>query len=145
MSHRIDLPDGGWADIADPKELSNRSRKLLRRYAFPAYNARDHFADVVIPDGATDEQKAEAAIDALAATDPADLELVDNMQAAFIVAYVVAWSRTDALPTMDTVDDLPGPVFDVLAAETGKLGDGAVAFTPDDALDPASPTVPSPV
>lgn len=137
--HRIDLPGGGWADIAEPDELSNRNRKLVRRYAFPAYEIRDHFP---APGPALDPggPPAATALDIAAG----DMDIVSDMQAAFIVAYTVAWSFGD-LPTMDTVDDLPGPVFDALAEATAAQGDGSVDMSVDGAINPASPTVPSPV
>jgi hypothetical protein len=141
VTHRIDLPNGGWADICEATELSNRNRKLVRRYSLPAFKIRDRFADAPAdPANITPEESA-AALDHI---DPDDLDVVDAMQAAFIVAFTVAWSLDQPLPTLETVDDLPGPIFDILAAATAGQGDGTPDFGPDGAIDPASPTVPSP-
>jgi hypothetical protein len=69
------------------------------------------------------------------------------MKCASIVAYVSTWSLGLALPlTMDTVQDLPGPIWDALAAETFGKGDGAEKLddeSPGALLDRNSPPVPS--
>jgi hypothetical protein len=146
MATKIDLPDAGWAEIKDPTELTNRDRKLLRRYTFAARDAMaPKMQQLGIKPGTkasemTDEQNEK--LDALITVD--DMERVSEAQSAFIVAYTASWSLDRPLPTMDTVDDLPGPVFDRLAAATVDLGDGELDTSVDGAVDPASPTGPSP-
>lgn len=146
MSTKIDLPGGGWAEIKDPDELTNRDRKLLRRHVLAASGLREK----LIAAGVDPEAAKEAQIDAAAGAriaallTPDDMDLTDAAQGAFIVAYVASWDADRPLPTMDTVDDLPGPVYDVLAKATTALGDGSVEVSPDGAVDAASPTVPSP-
>ena len=145
MATKIDLPGGGWAEIKDPSDLTNRDRKLLRRHV---YAARDimatKMAKVGIKPGTARKDipaEAQAKLDELLTTD--DLDLINEAQAAFIVAYTASWSLDRPLPTMETVDDLPGQVFDAIAEATVDLGDGSLDTGVDGAVDPASPTGPS--
>ena len=147
MTTRIDLPGGAWADIKAPDELTNRDRKLLRRYAMGAMGVRSKllaagFGADQLATGISDPEIEAKIGDTLTAD---DLDATDSAQSAFIVSYLSAWSLDRPLPTMDTVDDLPGPVFDALAKATTSLGDATPDFGPDGAMDPASPTVPSTV
>jgi hypothetical protein len=139
---KIDLPDGGWAQLAEPEELTNRQRKMLRRSVAPVLDSdggpplRDRILEAGV------DPKDEATwVKAAGLLSAADLEAVDDIQAAFIVAYVREWSLDLPLPTMETVDDLPGPIFDALSEATRGLGTGE----PDLSVskDPDSPTVPS--
>lgn len=144
---RIDLPGGGWADIKDPADLTNRDRKLLRRHGMAAFTLRDKLA----ASGVKVDQSAIRSVDDIdddtamkigAALTADDLDLLDQSQASFIVVFTAAWSLDLPLPTMDTVDDLPGPIFDALAKATATLGDGTLD-TAIDVGDKSSPTGPS--
>lgn len=145
MGTKVDLPNGGWAEIKDPEELTNRDRKLLRRYVLGMRATREKLLAAGITPGVTpadlspeEEERLEGLLDA------DELDAISNVQGAFIVAYTASWSLDGPLPTMDTVDDLPGPVFDKLADATADLGDGSLEVSPDQALDADSPTGPSP-
>lgn len=123
MSRRIDLPGGAWADLKDPDELTNRDRKLLRRRVNSATKVGDRLRAL----GVTADMAREGVSDALAAQVEAVLDsdafdALSDAQGAFIVAYTAAWSLDRPLPTLDTVDDLPAPIFDALAEATSKLG-----------------------
>ena len=143
--HKIDLPGGGWASIKDPDELTNRERKLLRRHVFGATDLRSKLLAAGVKPGTRPEDVPEEVMEAIGETlELDDLEALSDTQSAFIVAYTAEWSLQRPLPTMDTVDDLPGPIFDALAAATAELGDGSLEVTPDQQPDPASPTGPSP-
>ena len=151
----VEWPDGsetgeGWADIKDPANLTNRDRKLLRRHALGAYNAlheRLGAAGISLDGSAADLAAGQVPVELAAQIGGAlqvdDLDAIDGAQAAFIVAYLLRWSYDRPLPTIDTVDDLPGPLYDTLAQATSKLGDGTVDTTAEGARDAASPTVPS--
>lgn len=123
MTTRIDLPGGAWADLKDPEELTNRERKMLRRRV----NAATKVGDELKAIGVTADMAREGVPDALAAQVEAVInedafDALSDAQAALIVAYVAAWSLDLPLPTLDTVDDLPAPVFDALAEATSKPG-----------------------
>lgn len=134
----LDLPDGGWVSVKKPSEITNRERKLLQRHGLPLYALRGKLKEK----GVTDEQLEADAIEAVAGNlDASDLEVASTAQAAYIVAYTKAWSLDLDLPTMDTVDDLPAPIFDVIAKATAQLGDGTVDTEPNPSR--SSPTSPS--
>jgi hypothetical protein len=140
VTTRIDLPDGQSAVLREPSELTNRHRKQLRRAAMPAYKIREKFVAADQPD---DTPTDTAGI--FDRADASDFDLVSDMQAAYIVTYLQEWTLDRPLPTADTVDDLPGPIFDILAKATTQLGIGSVKIDVDDAVNPESPTEPSPV
>ena len=122
MTTHIDLPDGGWAEIKGAAELTNRDRKLLRRHALAAFSLREKLGAAGITVDTADLQAVGEVPDDVAerigATfDADDLDMLDQVQAAFIVVYTVAWAPSGAAGTplgheltMDNVDDLPGPV-----------------------------------
>jgi hypothetical protein len=145
MSHKVDLPDGGWAEIRDPAELTTRQRSVVRRYMVPMARMRDKFAGMTAakPD-ATPEEQSEAILASIEAVGADGLDDMDAMYAAFIVTYLAGWSLDRPLPTTpDAALDLPGSLFDTLTRACINLGDGAVDFSVDGAVDPASPTEPS--
>lgn len=145
MARKIDLPGGGWASIKDPEELTNRDRKLLRRNAFAAVELGNKLRGLGVQPGADPQDIPDELAEKIAGVITADdWDLLSDSQAAFIVAYVGEWSLDRPLPTMDTVDDLPGPIFDALARATAGLGDGSLEVSPDQQTDPGSPTGPSP-
>ncbi len=153
MTRRVNLPGGGWADIKDPTELTNRDRKLLRRGVMPAMTVRTKLLDQVQASDIEAVQADPANIPADVAERLGgamtgdDMDAMSDAQAACIVAYTAAWSLdgTTAGPalTVDTVDDLPAPIFDLLAEQTAGLGDGTPTVSIDGAGDDSSPTVPS--
>jgi hypothetical protein len=149
----IDLPGGKHATLLDPKELTNRHRKLLRRAALPAYKIRGKFdalskSDDTEPGGDTEPESAAEAGKAspFDVADSEDFDKLSDMQATYILVYLQSWDLDRELPvTVDDVDDIPIPVFDELAKATTKLGMGGVEVDVDDVANPESPTGPSPV
>lgn len=143
MSHKVDLPDGGWAEIRDPKELTGRQRALVRRFTLPVAQLREKTSAMVSggPD-ATEDEKADAAVATLAALGADGMDAMDEMYAAFIVAYLASWSLEQPLPTTpDEVQDLTGTLIDALTRVCTAIGDGTVDFDPTPVAD--SPTEPS--
>ena len=144
MGRKVDLPGGGWANIKDPEELTNRDRKLLRRHAFGAVELGDKLRGLGVKPGTKPQDIPDDLAEQVAkAITPDDWDTLSDSQGAFIVAYTAEWSLDRPLPTMDDVDDLPGPIFDALAVATADLGDGSLEVTVDDQQDPGSPTGPS--
>ncbi len=148
---RIDLPGDGWADIKDPDDLTNRERKLLRRHGMASLHPprqdgrlRCQGRPGTIGRSVDDIPRGDASGSGRSLTAD-DLDLLDDAQSAFIVVFTAAWSLDLPLPTMDTVDDLPGPIWDVLAKATAALGDGTLDTSVDNVTDPSSPTGPSTV
>ena len=144
MTTRHDLPGGGWADIKDPTEVTNSERRLVRQYLMTAQSATSaKLASLGVTAEMSGNLPPELAAKVNAATTFEDLDLIDDAQAALIVAYTAGWSLERPLPTMGTVNDLPGPVYDALAQATTVIGDVALDTSVDGVRDPESPTMPS--
>lgn len=177
MTTRIDLPNGGWAELKTMEQLTNRERKLIQRHSLPAAKIaatlRDRMRGTDLDQLRSDPtavspELGERVADALTAD---DFDRLGDIQSALIVVHISSWSigdqaaeaygddlaavwaphpgsKADVLvstnPTMDTVDDLPGPVYDAFATATAVAAT-APDFGVDGVVDPASPTMPSPV
>jgi hypothetical protein len=71
--------------------------------------------------------------------DDADVNNVNAYQAVLILNMVKSWTLGE-LPTADTVEDLPSPVFQSLAAACANEFNKVLDFSPDGATDPLVPT-----
>ena len=149
MTQRIPLPDDAWAEIKEPKELTNRERKFLRRQSIAVLPLQAKLVEAGLgpSDVSAEGQVSDVATVKLFEMLGADnLDLLESIQSAAIVTYTLGWGykdETHPAPTMETVDDMPGFLYDALAKATFGLGDGTVDFGVDGAPDPSSPTVPS--
>jgi len=137
---RVELPNGGWADIRTENEIKVRQRKLIRSAAMAAISAVGHLPDS-LPTDAVEASKVDMS------TLDLSMEEADSLQAmqeATVVAFLAAWSLPEELPTMATVGDMDVVVFDALAEATAERGakmmlaDSAHAPTPKDV--PGNPT-----
>lgn len=142
--YRQNLPDGGWADLRDMAEVSERLRRPIR--AIQIKLARDPaFADVV----AEAAKKGAQAVKGMAEDEAAKMAsqmgdesagLLDELNDRLIIARVVGWSY-DADVSMDALLDLPGPAYDRLRE---LCADGALQGTDfGPSQDENSPTAPS--
>ncbi len=109
---RIDLPDGQWADVRDPDEITVRGRRpilavtLALRDVLPAIAAAQAAGQPIETLGLTEEQ----------------YDTVLRLGEVSIVAVLAAWSLPDPLPTVDTVGDLPATLYDALSQATAPTG-----------------------
>lgn len=149
MIHREQLPEGAWADLRDPTDIPERLRRPIRRIQMRL--ARDPAFAGVIEEAQT--KGIEAVQAAVAGADEAEafrlaasmgddaMDLMDDLNDRAVLARVIGWSFGPDV-TLDTLQELPGPLYDrlrELCAE-GVLSEGT-SFDPSP--DPASPTVPS--
>ena len=138
---RIDLPDYNWADINEADDLSNRQSQELRIALGPALIMRERLAEAgvnaEVASSADDVVKAMAQI---AEVDPTLLGIENQVAAAYVKAYLAAWSF-GPLPTLDEINDLPGRIFNPLSVACVAQGqpEADTSLNPD----PASPTLPS--
>ena len=140
MTTTIDIPDG-WAILRDPKDITERGRRLIITALAPLQGLVTRTFDTVPEDlrkaaqgKGPDAEAAQARIDRLANSSTstrqeaaASLEVRD----AAIIALLAEWSLDRPLPTIDNLLDLPGDLFraleeaaspfvkDVLAAAMG--------------------------
>lgn len=116
MAGKIDLPDGQWALLVDPEDVTERKREPLTDLMFEA-GALQADADAPPPEAVRMMMRAEYAV---------------------IAALVSEWSF-DLPVTVDGVLDLPGRAYKTLKEATaGKM----VELLPDFGVNPApdSPT-----
>ena len=128
MTH-VPLPDGQWAELMDPRKVSERKRRpyVTAMTAFNAVAPRDEKGELL-----SMQIGAEAA------------GLLDRALDLLTVALVKAWSFEQspgvALPVeVESLQDLPVDAFDDLRREVNKL---SPALLPnfDPTPDPKAPT-----
>lgn len=127
---RIDLPEGAWAELADPRKVSERRRRSYVN-AMAAFNA----ATASLPrteDGNPDPRFCGSE----------HAELLDTALDLLTVALIKAWSYEQPV-TVEAIQDLPVDVFDALRkAATDRQTELLPNYSPD--IDPKAHTVGSP-
>lgn len=139
---RIDLPDGGWAEIRDSADdMPNRLKRTVDRQRTLLF-LREDFRQVAALGTVAEEEREKAARDLERDLGPERFAEINDLLAdlanAQAAAMVTGWSY-DAPVTVETVDDLPTRVHAALVAAV----DRAVAAAPDD--DKAALLDPTPV
>lgn len=142
---RHQMPDDGWADLRETADVPERLRRPVRTIQMKlAQNPA--FKDVV-DDAKKKGVKAMEDIDEAQAVEMASvmgdeaLALMDDLNDRLIISRVAGWSYSDEV-TLDTLQDLPGAVYDKLKE---MCAEGALAGGPDfsPSTDADSPTEPS--
>lgn len=142
---RHELPGGGWADLRDQADVTERLRRPVR--AIQMKLARDPAFKDVVADASKknvtsmgDIDESEALSMATAMGDES-LGLMDELNDRLVIARVAGWSYEGEV-TLDGLQDLPGPVYDKLRelCAEGALQQGP-DFSPTTEAD--SPTEPS--
>lgn len=124
MSKKIDLPNGGWAEIAERGELSTReSRKVERRMVAMA-DLQKRLAELEDP-GFSDFNEEE-------------LDKVYALQNQTLVSLIREWSYGD-LPSVDTIEDLPVDVYEALSKAVNETPTSP-SFEPSKEQDDLNPT-----
>jgi signal transduction histidine kinase len=139
------LPDGGWADLRDPADVSERLRRPVR--AIQMRLAQNPAFSEVVADAKKKGVQAMDDIDEAKAVEMATvmgedaITLMDDLNDRLIVSRVAGWSY-EAEVTIDALQDLPGGAYD----ELKKLcAEGALSSGPDfsPSTEADSPTGPS--
>lgn len=139
MSEKIPLPDGGWALLRDPEQVSERQRRPLNR--LQARVAGSAVGALVAHKALMSDDEFEEESRKVLGSD--DFALLDDLNDALIDVLVESWSY-DSEPSADAALDLPGRVYEALKNECAKYVSAlAPQFTPSDADNPESPTGPS--
>ena len=128
---RHDLP-GGWADIRDSSELTERQARPVRK-AYTSFAGA--LARAIDPNVNTDTL-TEA--DLIRAIGPDYIDARDAYQDALIVAYVAEWSWSE--PSTSAADVLPIAVYSALVELCEQADRAKPDLGPDGASDPKAPT-----
>lgn len=128
----LTLPSGQTCVIRDPKTVSERLRRPVQNLSSKWFTSESGKA---LQANAKAKKKADVTVS------DEDMKILDAMNDATIVALVESWSYDFPVST-DTLLDISGPDYDLLARETAKLFGGLLpSFGPNP--DPDSPTEPS--
>ena len=122
----IEIP-GGKATLRDT--LTIRERREIQRIALDAMGLANQLSGTSV------------------ALQPKDAELLmttqDKMADATLIAYLKEWTLKSPLPTLETITEMDGDVYDAITAAIEKNSALAGVDT-SPAKDPASPTSGSP-
>ena len=102
---KVDLPDGAWASLRDPKKVPERLRRPVLAVLM-AQGKNSAELPTITPDTPPEE--------VLQALDSSVLDKFSELNDLVVVALVEEWSYTDTPITADSVLDLPGDVYDAL-------------------------------
>lgn len=122
---RVELPEGAWAELRDPRTLTNGQRKPLTRLLATAPRV----------DSETLVDKAGKPVKVI--DNASILELGETC----VRVFVDSWSLSLPVPSVDpsSVDNIPARVFDVLEAACTALIDEAWTVTDVEGTDPTVP------
>lgn len=127
--NKIDLPDGEWASLRDPKKVPEKLRRPIMRSVMAATRQSGDFKKLVDADNPEDIVKD---------LDPSFLETGAELNDLLVVALVEEWSFETPV-TVDAVLDLPGDVYDELRKTVAPfITDLLPDFGPSP--DPKAPT-----
>ena len=132
---KIDLPDGGWALIRDPRRVTERQRRPVTRLQARVAGS-EVGALLATKDKLPDDEFEEHARRVLGSD---DFALLDDLNDALIEALVDSWSY-DVPVSKDAALDLPGPVYEALKAACAKH---VMELAPNLEPTPEDPTPPS--
>jgi hypothetical protein len=139
VTEKIALPDGGWALLRDPQNITERQRRPLNR--LQARVAGSAVGALIAHKATMTDVEFEEESRKILGSE--DFALLDELNDALIGVLVDSWSY-DSEPSADAALDLPGPVYEALKNECAKHVTAlAPQFTPVDAENPESPTAPS--
>lgn len=106
MTHLV-LPDGSWADLIDPKELTERSARSLSRAFMKAASVAARLSELGFDDKNPQTWSAYGQL-----TDD-EIDNLDAYQSELIFRFVSNWSF-DMPVTAENGTNLPKAVFDAL-------------------------------
>lgn len=139
MNEKISLPDGGWALLRDPQNITERQRRPINR--LQARVAGSAVGALLAHKATMSDAEFEEESRKILGSE--DFALLDELNDALIGVLVESWSY-DSEPSAETALDLPGPVYEALKNECAKYVTAlAPQFNPADADNPESPTGPS--
>lgn len=137
---QVDIP-GGSATLREKDDVKVRQRQLVESRLVAAASALEK-----LPGDLGELESFDISKSNLTA---AETDSLFDLQSATIVAAVASWSLSDPIPTMDTVGDLDGELYDALSNATAGLAKDVAtpeSFEPGDPRSPGfeeSPTEPS--
>jgi hypothetical protein len=149
---RIELPNGGWAEVREQADVRVKHKHLLRAALTGASTAMRKLPTDLpqLPDDPVERAAFLQTIDLNALTANGVLNFDDVMalqrvEEIAVAVFTVAWSLKVPPPTVDTVGDMEENVYEAIAAATRKDAAAVmrgVDFDPTPEDKPGSPTGP---
>ena len=145
MTDKVDLGNGAWAKLRDPRDVPERKRRPLDKVQ--RILAGSKVGEALLAwheehgDDRPDEKQMRDLLRPLLAED--EMDLFDQSNDLLIVALVEEWSFEDKPITVEEIQDLPGRAYRALKEVCEPLL-GVVLGNEDetDLLDPDSPSMP---
>jgi hypothetical protein len=144
---RIELPNGGWAEVREQQDLRVMHRRAIQAALGAATVAISKIpaSMVDVPD---DPEERAAALEKIDMSEIPSLSMdemlsISRVQEVAVVMFLVAWSLPEPLPTLDTVGDMNIDVFDAIAKVTQKSANAlinGIDFAPTPKAEPGNPT-----
>lgn len=128
---RVDLPSGGWVELRDPDDITERQRRtvsLLMSELSP--QAKQSLA------GAADEA---AAVAIVGETSRDDAEILFRMNDALAMVMIAGWSF-DFPPLAETLPDIPGRDYKAVLEAVAPFIGAVLGLDTSPSPEPASPT-----
>jgi hypothetical protein len=144
MPDKIDLGNGEWAKLREPKEVRERDRRPLEKVQRSLLGSG--LGDALIERAqAGVENVSEAEMVELLRPHLADdaMDLISDADDLLIKALVEEWSYETPI-TVETIQDLPGRAYDALKEACGPLLNAVLGNEggEEEIHNPASPTTP---
>lgn len=128
---RIDLPSGGWVELVERSQITERQRRAVRlSFISLSPEARGILED---KDSGPEEFANTAS--------KADVEAMFAVNDVIAAASISAWSYPPAPPlTPEQITDLPTSDYDFLLTATAPLGSAFFGVDLSVSPEPSSPT-----
>ena len=147
---RITLPDGGWVELREQADLRVKHKHMMQAAFTGAMVAMTKIPDsvVTLPEDPQERAAAIAELDvndltAKGALTFEEARSLQRVQEVAVVAFTVAWSLKEPVPTIDTVGDMREEIYDAIAETTQKEAAATmqgVNFDPTPKAEPGVPT-----
>lgn len=152
---RVPLPDDQWADVRSIPEITVKGRGAIARSGSSQVDGMvkmfrlaelDNDREAAYQSGDPEAVLAVAEQIQQSSLTDEEMEAAQVYEWTCVATFVHAWSFPEPV-SLEAVMELPIGTYDVIQAVVGPLVMEMVGLiphvTPDDVMDPASPTVPS--
>jgi hypothetical protein len=137
MTHKLELPDGGWAEMKDSSEITRGEQRA-------AENSRVRAAAAAATNPLVTGETTPEAYETLKQLGDDDLQPFESFQNLMAKTCLVSWSR-GALPVEPAdFDAMPAEMYEAVVLESqGIIFKPAPEFGPDGVADPKAATASS--
>ena len=140
----VTLPTGGQAVFRPPDMLLGRGKKTIRAALIAAAGLMTKVP--AFTDGLQEDETPEQYLARLgtqiseAHLEATDFEALQTMREAAVIAQLDSWTLDIPKPTMRTIGDLPGDLYDALIEAAGETTAATLGAGFQENDDPESPT-----